>query len=399
LKKLKVAIYSGIIPSTTFIENLIHAVAAQGHEVFVTGVKKSEVNYTNHNIKVASIPSGKIALILNVLWQKLLLQTRDRDLFKKLKNIISSRVVNRGHPWLLWAKYLPVVLNQPEIFHVQWAKGVEEWMFLKDLVGTRIILSLRGTHITNSPLSDEMVASSYRRCFPVIDGFHAVSKEISAEAGQYGAKLEKIKVIYSAVDTEGIRKFVKNGRSKSNETLQLISVGRMHWIKGYHYALDAVRQLIDNGIRVHYTLIGWGNQEEVLFQVNDLNLNNHVTIVKKIPHKEVLNRMSNSDLLLLPSVEEGIANVVLEAMAIGLPVVSSNCGGMREVIHHGVNGFLFENRNTNDLVIKIEQWLKESETKKNSIVHQAKTDIQVNHSVEKLGTEMSTFYYSVFSKN
>ena len=51
--------------------------------------------------------------------------------------------------------------------------------------------------------------------------------------------------------------------------------------------------------------------------------------------------MRESDCLILPSVQEGISNVVLESMAIGLPIISSDCGGMKEIINDGRNGFLF----------------------------------------------------------
>ena len=56
--------------------------------------------------------------------------------------------------------------------------------------------------------------------------------------------------------------------------------------------------------------------------------------------------MKQSDCLILPSVQEGISNVVLESMAIGLPVISSDCGGMKEVINYGKNGFYFPARDS-----------------------------------------------------
>jgi colanic acid/amylovoran biosynthesis glycosyltransferase len=50
--------------------------------------------------------------------------------------------------------------------------------------------------------------------------------------------------------------------------------------------------------------------------------------------------------MLLPSIEEGIANVVVEAMAVGLPVISTNCGGMGELIEHSINGWLVATRDS-----------------------------------------------------
>ena len=56
--------------------------------------------------------------------------------------------------------------------------------------------------------------------------------------------------------------------------------------------------------------------------------------------------MRESDCLILPSVQEGISNVVLESMAIGLPIISSDCGGMKEIINDGRNGFYFPARDS-----------------------------------------------------
>ena len=74
-----------------------------------------------------------------------------------------------------------------------------------------------------------------------------------------------------------------------------------------------------------------------------------MTFLQLKTQEEIYCQMKESDCLILPSIEEGIANVVLESMAIGLPVISSNCCGMNEVVKNNENGFTFINRDINDL--------------------------------------------------
>ncbi|MCB9276519.1 MAG: glycosyltransferase [Lewinellaceae bacterium] len=107
--------------------------------------------------------------------------------------------------------------------------------------------------------------------------------------------------------------------------------------KGYHYALDALRFLLHKGYNIHYTIIAGGLSEEIHYQIKYLQLEDYTSIIPGLPQTEVFKKMAEADIFLLPSVEEGIANVVLEAMVIGLPVVSSDCGGMAEVVEDGVN--------------------------------------------------------------
>ena len=95
-------------------------------------------------------------------------------------------------------------------------------------------------------------------------------------------------------------------------------------------------------ITIQYTIVVNNNiSEEILYQIDELSLRNIVKIIHPNSQHEVYRIMKNSDCFILPSVQEGISNVVLESMAIGLPVVSSDCGGMKEVINNGKNGFYF----------------------------------------------------------
>ncbi|MFL2983043.1 MAG: glycosyltransferase [Candidatus Neomarinimicrobiota bacterium] len=83
-----------------------------------------------------------------------------------------------------------------------------------------------------------------------------------------------------------------------------------------------------------------------------------------------------SDCLILPSVEEGIANVVLEAMALGTPVISSNCGGMNEIIRNKENGYLFQKRNPKYLSKVMEDVIFLDKDQRMSIINNAaKKDI------------------------
>ena len=74
-------------------------------------------------------------------------------------------------------KFYPVLYHKPDIFHLQWAKSLEDWIWLQEF-GVKVILSLRGTHITISPIANETLASKYKQLFPKVDAFHAVSNSI-----------------------------------------------------------------------------------------------------------------------------------------------------------------------------------------------------------------------------
>ena len=124
-----------------------------------------------------------------------------------------------------------------------------------------------------------------------------------------------------------------------------------------------------------------------------------MTFLPNLPQEEVFQAMQESDALLLSSVEEGLANVVLEAMAIGLPVVSSNCGGMSEVIQEGVNGFLFEVRDPTHLAAQVENLISRAPQERKHMAELARETIKGHHSLERLGSEMLDLYNSVLCES
>lgn len=390
---MKIALYSGAIPSTTFIEQLIHALAQREDvEILLFGRQSKAMRYQKTNIRLYSTPTAPLRLIGFVLLYGIRLACQSPERFRKLRlHIQNSSTGNIKEQLKKWGRYLPVVLQLPDIFHIQWAKNTSEWLFLKELFGVKLVLSLRGAHINYSPIADPKLAATYQQAFPKIDGFHSVSDAIAKEAQQWGAEEQKIRTVYSGLDLKKLEIFQKRDWRLDNP-IQILSVGRFHWVKGYQYALDAIRLLLDKGYILHYTLIAPGYSEEILYQIKDLRLEQQVEIIPGQPQPEVFRKMTRADFLLLPSIEEGIANVVLEAMAVGLPVVSSDCGGMREIIEDSVNGFLFENRNVKDIAERIESVLKLKPEERAAMAEAARRLVSERHSMEGLGRKMIELY-------
>ena len=126
-----------------------------------------------------STPSHWLLLVGFVIVQMVRLLITAPRKYYKLVTYYREISKNQSDGFLnWWGKVLPVVNNQPDIFHIQWAKALPYWVFLKELFGVRIVLSLRGTHITLSPIADIHLANQYRTLFPKVDKFHAVSKSI-----------------------------------------------------------------------------------------------------------------------------------------------------------------------------------------------------------------------------
>jgi len=307
---------------------------------------------------------------------------------RKLDEIISNKDKNTRQ---LKIKYYPVLYHCPDIFHLQWAKSIVDWLWVQDF-GMKLVLSLRGTHVTISPIGDDYWKDIYTQYFSRIDRFHAVSKSMINIAQKFGAEPEKIKVIKSGLDIE---KLSFESKTKKDKTLKIISIGRSHWTKGYSYALDAMNLLIKDNIDFNYTIVGVEKDEELLYKRSQFGLENKISFKGKMSNTKVLECINNADVLLLSSVEEGIANVVLEAMALGTLVISTDCGGMNEVIIDNENGFLVPLRDS-EAMAKVLRNVSgiNIETYKN-LTKAARITIEAQHNHENMIIEMKDLYHNV----
>ncbi|VTS27319.1 glycosyl transferase [Streptococcus pseudoporcinus] len=93
--------------------------------------------------------------------------------------------------------------------------------------------------------------------------------------------------------------------------------------------------------------------------------------------KDVAGALENSSCLIHPSYyPEGLSNVLLEASAIGRPIITTDRPGCREVIDDGINGYLIEQKNSEDLISKIEKFLKLSPEQKQDLGHNARLKVE-----------------------
>jgi len=126
------------------------------------------------------------------------------------------------------------------------------------------------------------------------------------------------------------------------EPLRLLTVARLHVNKGHRFALRAMKRNQDDGLNAVYTIVGDGPaRDEIEQEIVSLGLSDSVKLVGTRSESEVQQLLHSSDALLLTSVgSEGAPVAIMEAMACGVPVVSSIIGGTQDMIEHGQDGFL-----------------------------------------------------------
>ena len=387
-KSLKIIIFDGSFKTTPFINRLLKGLVLN-HEVFILGLNEKLATPIAgvHYISLGSNQS-KFNFVITTLKLRLL--------SGNWKNIISAfKKLLKGKKQELQQENLNLVLHNinPDIIHLQWP-SVIPW-FEEVLMEQKIsvVLSQRGFHSNVRPFVYEANFEYLNKWYPKIAGFHSVSKAIAANGNRIWNAPKKIgHIIYTGLNLDEIP-FSKN-YNRSNP-LKILSIGRAHWIKGYDYALQSCRILKEKGVPFQYYIIGGAGDEELQFLVDNLGLKNYVYLEKRKPQSEVFSLMQETSLLLMPSLEEGIPNVVVEAMAIGLPVISTDCGGVPELIEDKVNGWLVPMRDAEAMAEAIVAFTRLSLPLVEGVRCAARKKVERQHGMEQMVLGMEGLYYQV----
>ena len=236
---------------------------------------------------------------------------------------------------------LPFCGERPDLVYFPWISHVGSYPLFFDW-GATVFVSCRGAQINVLPhsLQRRNYNELLREIFQKVAAVHCVSEAIQEEGKKYGLEQQKSWIIRPAVDPS-LLKPSEEVVNQNKSVIRVIATGSLIWRKGYEYALLAIKELVQKGHDIQYLIIGDGDERQrILYTISDLGLEKYVQLYGKCPPNEVCQLLQCSDIFLLSSLSEGISNAVLEAMACGLPIVTTDCGGMKEAVTDGVEGFV-----------------------------------------------------------
>ena len=238
-----------------------------------------------------------------------------------------------------------VQLQAYDVIYAPWISTLTEREPLLH-AGPPIVTSCRGSLITSAPWNP--LRRDHRdalpRVFEAASLVHCVSERIVADAEDLGLDRAKARVIRPAVDPTSFRPRPMD--AVPNRTVRAVGVGGLNWPKDHEHALLALRKALDRGADVRLDLIGEGGERQHLrYAIDDLGLEGRARLLGSRSPEEVATALREADILLHTSSSEGIANAVLEGMASGLAVITTEAGGMREAVRDGVEGFVVGVRN------------------------------------------------------
>ena len=170
---------------------------------------------------------------------------------------------------------------------------------------------------------------------------------------------DKLTVVHCGVDTKALRPQSSNG-ARADRPVAVLCVGRLVPVKGQLVLLEAVAELVRAGRDVRLTLVGAGPMhDELAAQARRLGIEERVELTGPLGHPDVLQRMRTADVFCLPSFAEGVPVVLMEAMALGVPVVTTRVMGIPELVEDGASGLLVAPGSRDDLVVSLRRLIED----------------------------------------
>lgn len=324
----------------TFIDQLIRGLTQKSIRVTIASSSKESLNHIGPGMaKWLWAPSWNVNLsrrLAALVW----LMVSHFQLHKPnwFSNLIASEERWRSRLEVVY-RYLPFTQKKWDVVYFPWNSAAIDYAGLFD-AGIPVVISCRGSQVNVRPYlkGQETYTSRLRETLTQADAVHCVSQDILEQARLYGLDEDKAVIIHPAVDTDLFKPVERND---SKETLRLVTTGSLIWSKGYEYLITALSLLSETDVKAELHIIGEGyERSHILFSAQDLGVQEKVFLHGKLTPEQVRDQLQRADIFVFASLSEGLPNAVLEAMSCGLPVVTSDCGGVSEAVTDGVEGFV-----------------------------------------------------------
>lgn len=201
-------------------------------------------------------------------------------------------------------------------------------------------------------------ATGAKWTFKYADKIICYTKEEQKEIMSLGLSRNKIAVIHNGINTDF---FTPKENGKNNNSL--LWIGRFTPKKGCEYLIDAFKLLKIRYPHLKLLMVGRGpNRDRIIKKIKENNMTDSITIKDFIPNNEIQKVYRESDVFVLPSLEEGVPRTILEAMACSVPIVCSNLPQLVNIVEDC--GFLVPKGDPKAIAEKVSEILSQKKVAK-----------------------------------
>ena len=368
-------------PSETFLNSLI-AILNEEHELVLFVSRKSQeikgitqYTYFNKSNTLSNAFHFGVKLACNV------------RKFRLLKKKTSFKLLLHDIP--LWTT------SNLDYVHFAFGNLAFGREYYAEIMGCNMSVSFRGSDINVYPKWHNL---SYTLILDKCEKVQCNSQELKSEVLKHHKGVEsKLSVIHPGLQSDfelkshEIAWFNKN-RLK-NKVITFISVGRLHWIKGFETVFETLGKLKQEGVDFEYLLIGQGPEEEKLvFLSHFFDIQDNIKFLGLQKPSEIRSHLERANIFIQTSWAEGFSNSTMEAQALGLPVIVTPISGMNELVLHKETGYITQTHASADILSGIKWFLSLSADEKNELSIKANQRVHENFSMEQLSSNWLSFF-------
>lgn len=216
---------------------------------------------------------------------------------------------------------------------------------------------------------------------------------------QYGADAKSAVRIYNGMD---LRKFPYQPCQQREP--HILAVGRLVAKKGFNVLLDALAILKQRGVSAYCTLVGDGTLREALeAQIERLGIQDMIRMVGPMPQPNIIQLVSQAQMMVAPCVisedgdRDGLPTVLLESMALGTPVISTQVAGIPELVQDEVTGLCIPPQNPTALADAITRLLNDDALGQ-QLSHSARALIEREYDEDRNAAELRRFFAAAITQ-